>query len=163
MKTIKLLASVALAATIAAPSFAADADGTAGAIIIAPLQVASVTDLYFGTIAPSLTAADTVIVSAAGAKTCGAELTCLTEDHTAAQFDVTGEADITYTITLPTSISLSNGAGGSMTVDSFTGSKASGTLVAGADSFTVGGSLGVAANQATGSYTGTFTVAVEYN
>lgn len=49
-----------------------------------------------------------------------------------------------------------------MDVDNFTGSKANGTLTSGADSFTVGGTLDVAANQAAGEYTGTFTVTVEY-
>lgn len=158
----KLMLAVAGAAMLAGAAIAADADSTAGAEIIAPLQISNSAALYFGTIAPSLTAGDTVVVSAAGAKSCGAELTCLTDDHTAAQFDVTGEADASYTISLPTSVSISNGAGANMTVDNFTGSKATGTLVSGADSFNVGGTLGVAANQATGEYTGTFTVTVEY-
>lgn len=158
----KLLLAAAGAAMLAGAAIAADADSTAGAEIIAPLQISNSAALYFGTIAPSLTAGDTVVVSAAGAKSCGAELTCLTDDHTAAQFDVTGEADASYTISLPTSVSISNGAGANMTVDNFTGSKATGTLVSGSDSFNVGGTLDVAANQATGEYTGTFTVTVEY-
>ena len=37
-----------------------------------------------------------------------------------------------------------------------------GTLLNGNDSFTVGGTLDVAAMQAAGKYTGSFTVAVEY-
>ena len=49
-----------------------------------------------------------------------------------------------------------------MGVDAFRSSKSSGTLVSGSDSFTVGGTLDVTANQPTGEYTGTFTVAVEY-
>ena len=49
-----------------------------------------------------------------------------------------------------------------MIVNDFTGSKANGQLVSGQDDFTVGGKLGVAANQATGEYTGTFVVAVSY-
>lgn len=157
----KILAFAAAAAVVAGGAYAADVDSSAGAKIIAPLQVSNATALYFGTVAPSLTAADTVVVSPAGAKTCGAELTCLTDDHTAAAFNVTGEADKSYTITLPNSISISNGTE-TMDVDNFTGSKASGTLTSGADSFTVGGTLDVAANQAAGEYTGTFTVTVEY-
>lgn len=158
----KLLSAVAGAAMLANAAIAADVSSDAGAKIVAPLQIANTTALYFGTIAPSLSSADTVVVSPAGAKSCGAELTCLTDDHTAAAFNVTGEADLSYTIDLPTSIQISNGAGANMTVNNFTGSKANGTLVSGADSFTVGGTLAVAANQATGEYTGTFTVAVEY-
>ncbi len=158
----KLLSAVAVAALIGNAAFAAEVDSDAGAKIVAPLQISNVSALYFGTVAPSLTADDTVVVSSAGAKTCGAELTCLTDDHTAAEFDVTGEADASYTIDLPNAVQISNGAGGNMTVDNFTGSKSNGTLVAGEDNFAVGGTLAVAANQATGEYTGTFTVAVEY-
>jgi len=143
----KLLSAVAVASLMTGAAFAAEVESKAGAKIVAPLQISNVTALYFGTVAPSLTAADKVVVSPAGAKTCGAELTCLTDDHTAAQFKVTGEAD---------------GNGDSMIVADFKGSKSNGTLVSGADDFTVGGTLAVEANQATGDYTGTFTVAVEY-
>lgn len=157
----KLISMAAVAALVAGGSYAADVDSSAGADIVAPLQVANATALYFGTVVPSIANADTVIVSATGAKTCGAELTCLTSDHTAAAFNVTGETDRVYTITLPNSVQISNGSE-NMDVDNFTGSKASGTLTSGADSFTVGGTLDVGANQAAGEYTGTFTVTVEY-
>ncbi|MDG1824908.1 MAG: DUF4402 domain-containing protein [Henriciella sp.] len=146
MKNLKILAMASAAALLAAPAFAADASSTAGADIIAPLQVSNTAPLYFGTIAPSTTASDTVIVNAAGAKTCGSELTCLTTDHTAAAFDVAGEADYSYAITLPSSVNISNGSGGTMAVNNFT----------------VGGTLTVAANQASGEYTGTFAITVEY-
>lgn len=162
MKTLKLIGMTALAASFATSSFAAEVDADAGAKIIAPLQISNATALYFGTIAPSLTNADQVVVTPAGAKSCGAELTCLTDDHTAALFNVSGESDASYTVELPSSIEIQNGAGGKMDVNGFTGSKSGGTLVSGADSFTVGGTLAVAANQPTGEYTGTFTVAVEY-
>jgi len=162
MKTLKLLTMVGLLASIATPSFAADVEADAGAKIVAPLQIANSTALYFGTIAPSLTSADQVVVTPAGTKSCGAELTCLTDDHTAALFSVSGEADATYTIELPNTINISNGAGATMVVNDFTGSKSSGTPVSGSDNFTVGGTLGVTANQPTGENTGTLTVAVEY-
>jgi len=162
MKTLKLIGLTAIVASFATSSFAADVDADAGAKIIAPLQISNSTALYFGTIAPSLTNADQVVVSPAGAKSCGAELTCLTDDHTAALFNVSGEADASYTIDLPSNIQIANGAGGTMDVNNFSGSKDGGTLASGTDSFTVGGTLLVAANQPTGEYTGTFTVAVEY-
>ena len=158
----KLLSAVAVASLMTSAAFAAEVESQAGAKIVAPLQISNVAALYFGTVAPSLTAADTVVVSPAGAKTCGAELTCLTDDHTAAEFKVTGEADASYTIDLPNEIKIDNGSGDAMIVADFTGSKSNGTLVSGADNFTVGGTLAVEANQANGDYTGTFTVAVEY-
>ncbi|MEO0466736.1 MAG: DUF4402 domain-containing protein [Pseudomonadota bacterium] len=158
----KLFSAAAVAALLSASAYAASVDSNAGADIIAPLQITNATALYFGTIAPSLTEGGSVVVSPAGGKTCATALTCLTDDHTAAAFDVTGEADASYTISLPTSVQISNGAGANMTIDSFAGSKTSGTLVSGQDNFTVGGSLAVSANQATGEYTGTFAVTVEY-
>ena len=106
MKTLKLIAMAGLLASVATPSFAADVEADAGAKIIAPLQISNATALYFGTIAPSLTSADQVVVTPAGAKSCGAELTCLTDDHTAALFNVSGESDATYTIDLPTRINI---------------------------------------------------------
>jgi hypothetical protein len=162
MKT--LFAAVALAAISlsAGAAQAASVEAGAGAKIIAPLQIAKKTDLYFGTIAPSLESADKVVVGFDGSRKCGPTLTCLTADHTAAAFAVSGEADAVYTVSLPDSIKIANANGDAMLVSDFSGSKAAGTLVNGNDSFTVGGTLDVAARQAAGKYTGSFTVAVEY-
>lgn len=160
----KLLAGAAalLAVTAAGAANAATADAGAGAKIIAPLEITRTADLYFGTIAPSTTAADTVSVGADGSRQCGPALTCLTSDHTAAAFAVTGEADAFYTISLPSEINIVNGNGTAMRVANFSGSKADGQLLNGEDSFTVGGTLEVAARQEAGQYRGSFTVAVEY-
>ena len=164
MKTIigtVVLASLALVGGTAhaAPT---TADATAGAKIIAPLQVTKKVDLYFGTIAPSLTDAGVVAIAADGSRDCGIQLTCLTADNTAAAFAVTGEMDAAYTISLPSKIQIANGAGNTMDVYDFVGSKAAGTLAGGSDMFTVGGKLAVAAKQPAGVYKGNFTVAVEY-
>jgi hypothetical protein len=163
MKNITLIAVAALAAFSATPAFAADVESKAGARIVAPLQIANATPLYFGTIAPSLTANDQVVISPAGDKDCGAELTCMTDDHTAAAFKVSGAEDASYTIELPSEIAIVNGNGTKMAVTKFTGSKSAGKLVSGQDDFTVGGTLDVEAKQESGEYTGTFVVAVEYN
>lgn len=161
-----LVTATALVALIAGAGAgaaqAASVDAGAGAKIIAPLEISKKTDLYFGTIAPSLTQADEVTVAADGSRQCGPALTCLTADHTAAAFAVTGEADAVYTVSLPSGIEISNGKGDSMKVYDFASSKDSGTLASGRDDFTVGGKLAVAALQPAGQYTGTFTVAVEY-
>lgn len=153
-----VLASLAAATSAQAQS----ADAGAGAKIIAPLEISNVTDLYFGTIAPSTTVADKVVVAADGSRKCGPALTCLTADHTAAAFAVTGEADAFYTISLPEQIKIVNQNGNAMLVSDFTGSKAKGQLLKGEDSFTVGGTLDVGVRQEAGKYTGSFTVAVEY-
>jgi hypothetical protein len=160
----KMLASAAalIAVATAGAASAATADAGAGAKIVAPLEITRTADLYFGTIAPSTTVADTVSVAADGARKCGPALTCLTSDHTAAAFTVTGEADAFYTISLPKEIDIVNANGTAMKVSAFTGSKADGQLLKGEDNFTVGGTLAVAMRQEAGKYTGSFTVAVEY-
>ncbi|MEI6486874.1 MAG: DUF4402 domain-containing protein [Sphingomonadales bacterium] len=162
MKTIT--ASVlALAALLSAgAAAAATADAGAGAKIIAPLEISRTADLYFGTIAPSTTVGDKVIVAADGSRQCGPALTCLTTDQTAAAFAVTGEEDAFYTISLPSEIKIVNHKGTSMRVSDFSGSKTRGQLLKGADSFTVGGTLDVGVRQEAGRYRGSFTVAVEY-
>jgi len=160
----KLLAGTAalLAIAAAGTANAATADAGAGAKIVAPLEITRTADLYFGTVAPSTTVSDSVVVAADGSRTCGPALTCLTSDHTAAAFAVTGEADAFYTVSLPSEIKIVNGNGTAMRVADFTGSKSKGQLLNGADDFTVGGTLDVAVRQEAGLYKGSFTVAVEY-
>lgn len=162
MKTLFAAAALAAITLSAGAANAASVDASAGAKIIAPLQIAKKADLYFGTIAPSLDSADKVVVGFDGSRKCGPALTCLTADHTAATFAVSGEMDAVYTVSLPSAIKIVNGNGDAMVVSDFSGSKTQGTLFGGNDRFSVGGTLEVAAMQAAGKYTGNFTVAVEY-
>lgn len=162
-KTIILAALTGTAALAATPAAAASADASAGARIVAPLQISKTSDLWFGTIAPSLNSSGVVQVNADGSHDCGPQLTCLTADQHPAQFGVTGEMDASYTISLPSTIQLTNPNGDQMDVYDFTGAKASGVLAGGSDSFSVGGKLAVVAMQAAGLYSGNFTVSVEYN
>lgn len=85
---------------------------------------------------------------------------------TAAQFVVTGDANLTYAITVPGNgvVSLTNGAY-SMAVNNFTSSpNSTGTLGGGgSQTLLVGATLSVGGNQATGSYSGVFDVTVNYN
>ncbi|MEQ8412307.1 MAG: DUF4402 domain-containing protein [Erythrobacter sp.] len=162
MKTILTGAVALIALTAGAPALAQEADSKAGALLVAPLEVQNTQDLYFGTIAPSIDQADKVSVAPDGSRDCGPALTCLSADHTAAGFEVRGEEDATYTISLPKEIRITNGKGETMVISNVVGSKPSGQLLKGEDEFTVGGTLAVAARQAAGRYNGTFTVAVEY-
>ncbi|WDA41741.1 DUF4402 domain-containing protein [Erythrobacter sp. BLCC-B19] len=162
MTKIYAVATVLASLAAATSAQAQSADAGAGAKIIAPLEISNTADLYFGTIAPSTTVADSVVVLADGSRKCGPALTCLTADHTAAAFAVTGEADAFYTISLPREIKIVNDKGTAMRVSDFNGSKDGGQLLKGEDSFTVGGTLDVGVRQEAGKYTGSFTVAVEY-
>lgn len=81
----------------------------------------------------------------------------------AATFSVTGEPDATYSILVPESATVVDGAH-SMTVATSTGSPdVAGAPPAGTRTFDVVASLAVGADQAPGSYTGTFDVTVAYN
>lgn len=162
ISTLALAAVIAAAGAVAANAAPVTAEAGAGANIIAPLEITNTSSLYFGTVAPSLTDYASVLVTPAGDKKCDAALTCLTADHTAAAFDVKGEADAVYTISLPSGVEITNDKGDGMKVYDFTSSQDGGRLVKGEDSFTVGGTLQVGARQAAGKYTGRFIVAVEY-
>ena len=145
----------------------ASATANAKARVISPitLAVAGVTELNFGDVVPSTVTAGTVSLTAAGIRTAAGGVTLGSSTAVAVPtFNVGGQANATYAITLPAGASTLTSGANTMTVDTFTGSKATGTLSAGgADSFTVGGTLHVAANQAAGSYAGTFSVTVTYN
>lgn len=134
----------------------------ASATILDAIAVTKVADLVFANIAPGATTG-TVVVSAAGVRTCNAPLTC-SGSVSAADFGVTGASDATFAVTLPPAANISSGTD-TMLVDGFTSSLGSGTgtLVAGAADFQLGATLNVGANQAAGAYSGTFNVTVEYN
>lgn len=151
---------------LAINAYAAAATANATATVIAPIAISKTADLAFGKFAAST--GGTVVMSAAGARsaTSAVVLSTVTPGG-AASFDVTGDNNATYAITLPGSISISDGAAtpNTMTVDTFTSTpSATGTLSAtGAETVTVGGTLTVASAQVAGAYTGTFDVTVEYN
>ena len=153
----------ALAGTVFAAAFsstgarAATATASAKAQILTQITVTKTADLDFATIV-SAPAASTVVVSPAGVKTCGTGLVC-TGTATAAAFGIAGTTGAIVTIVSDPTVSLASGAN-TMTAALLT-SAATRTLT-GTDSFTVGGTLAVGANQAAGAYTGTFTVTVNY-
>jgi Domain of unknown function (DUF4402) len=167
----KTLISAAIVAAVAFTQ-AANAQGfnsstvnaNASARIITPIQITSPTGLNFGDVVPSASAGTVVLTPAGGrSATAGATLGSGTGVATAA-FNVTGQASAAYTIVLPVSATISSGSN-NMTVGTFLSSiGTTGALnVGGTQSFNVGATLSVGASQATGTYTGTFPVSVNYN
>lgn len=150
-----LLASLGMGATAA---HAASATATARAKILRQVTVTNTSDLQFGTIVTG-TAASTVVISPAGARTCGTGLFC-SSTFGAAGFDVTGTSGQVVTVQIPASVTLTSG-GNSMTA-SLSSSASTLTLANNAASFSVGGTLNVGANQADGDYEGTFNATVDY-
>ncbi|MEL7128058.1 MAG: DUF4402 domain-containing protein [Pseudomonadota bacterium] len=165
---MKIKSTLAAAMVIASLPAAADtASSNNGAVIIGPLQVSNTQALYFGTIAPSVSASGTanlVPSASAATRTCSAELACLTNDFTQAEFTVIGDIDRVVTYDVPANVSVSNGSTGNMTIALAGESAINGTrvLTGGISRLNFGGTLSVAANQPPGDYTGQFTLTVEY-
>ena len=147
---------------------------TATATVVTPIAIAKTSDMSFGNLSVQAGAGGTVVLPASGArsKSGGVTLPATASGGTisAAAFNVTGTAAYTYAISLPTSVTLTHSAGagtGTMSAGTFTSNQPLnvGTLDgSGAQAFTVGATLTVAAGQAAGVYTsGNFNVTVNYN
>lgn len=81
----------------------------------------------------------------------------------AGSFLVTGQPNAAVTVTLPTTATITGSNGGTMTVNNFTKFPTTTTLDAtGSLTLKVGADLSVGANQTAGTYTGTYTITVNY-
>lgn len=156
---------LAFAGTVQAQT--ATATSNAAAVIIAPLSITNTGGLHFGTIMRSATAG-TVSVATDGTRTSGGGVTlsALAPVHSAALFSVEGESGRNVTISLPASTTIVNAATDDMIVDTFVSDPDDANPVALTGAATVlriGATLNVDANQPSGTYTGTFSVSVNYN
>lgn len=150
----------------------ATATANISAQIIRPIEISKTADMNFGNIISS-TEEGTVVLSTdnsttvtGGAFRPNATLGTITS----AVFETTGFANAVYAITLPSgnSVKISNGGTGSaneMFVNTFLSSPSENGILGtdGKQSFNVGATLIVKADQATGVYTGTFDAKVNYN
>ena len=167
-KLIALFAAVVLVAGLST-TVNAQVTGTAtgSATIIAPIAIANAGNMNFGNIAVSATAG-TVVLSNAGVRsaTGGVTLPATTGTVATANFTVTGLGSSTYSIQLPSSYVISDGASHSMTVNAFTSNPSgTGTLSSGTQTINVGATLNVLGSQVAGTYTNAtgFPVIVNYN
>jgi Domain of unknown function (DUF4402) len=146
------------------------ASATATATIVTPIAIVKATDMNFGNVAVNASAG-TVVLAPAGTRssTGGVTLPATVGTVSAASFNVTGEGNYTYSITLPSShyILKKQGSGDeTMRVNAFISSPSgTGTLTAGSQTLNVGATLKVSGSQATGTYTNStgFAVTVNYN
>ena len=140
---------------------------TDASVIIDNRQIAitKTQDLNFGTIVPSLDAAGTATVGLSNTISTVNLVASNTTNVRSAAYSVVGNPLAEFTVTIPTSINLSNGSQ-SMLVDQFTRTGGTTPLVlssTGSHAVRVGATLNVNANQAAGTYTGSFDVTVAYN
>lgn len=119
--------------------------------------------LNFGTLCQNALAVQTLTVSPDGTSS-SQNLACGASGVSADSFTVTGLNQSVFSVTLPSSVTLQNGAGNSLTVGNLTSSCGASCTISssGEKKFTVGGTLTVPANAATGSYAGTYPVTVVY-
>jgi len=158
--------AVVLTSNVFAQATSSTASATASAKIMIPIAIAKNIDLSFGNIASS-TSTGTVVIApdASGTRTyTGGVTPSVIGAYTSAKYTVTGEGSSTYTIALPSSITINSGSN-SMTVNNFTSNESDGigTLSSGSQIIYVGATLNVAASQATGTYSGSYDVTVAYN
>lgn len=133
----------------------------AGPIAISPTQ-----SLSFGSFVAGSGGSVTVIANPVSRSAGGGVLLLPSGSWSVASFSVTGDPSMTYAISLPANgmVALTSGAH-NMAVNNFTSSPASSGQLGGGGSQTlvVGATLSVAADQPNGSYSGSFTVTVDYN
>lgn len=164
------LGLVALVASMYSTSASADViNGNAIATVIAPLLLVEVTPMSFGTVAGGSTAG-TVVLDLLGNRTVTGGATALaTAPGAAGAFTIEGAAAQAFTLTLSLSATMQDGAGNSMTVDTFVenGNLVSLTGPGLPDAFQIGGTLNVGVSQVAGGYTTVgftpFTVTANYN
>jgi hypothetical protein len=147
----------------------------AAANVILPLVITQQNSLHFGTF--SVSSEDgTVVVSTSTDRsaTGGVSLSSGFPVSQAASYTVTGEADATYAVTLPTSFIISNGTStlaisdvkanlANSGSDQDPSSGINGILTNGTEQVTVGATLSVPGGSIDGLYNGTFDIAVAYN
>ncbi len=149
-------ASIAIASLFVGHyGYAVSQTGTAKQVVTTALALLNVSDLDFGTAAQG-EAAKTVAPGSS-------------ENSENGSFAVTGQPNVAYTISLPSSaVTLTTGGGGAnetISVDSFVSSPAATGLLdaSGAQSLFVGATrAALTTSQVAGTYTGTYTVTVVY-
>lgn len=172
MKAIKFFAIAILFSGVSVISSAqVTATATASSTIVTPIGITKTVDMNFGNVAINSTTPGTVVLAPAGTRTStgGVTLPATAGTVAAAEFNVTGANNYTFSITLPlpsTSHEIKSGSN-TMSVTDFTSTPTpTGTLSAtGSATVKVGATLNVSPGQAAGTYTSVtpFEVTVNYN
>ena len=160
-----------LALAVAAPQvwaqYSTSAEVNASATVVRTLAVTSTSELSFGTFAAG-NAPGTLTMTATGNRSATGGVTMVaTNLGSNATVNLAGTPGTSFSVSLPTTVSLSAATGSAtMSLGSFsttlTGSQGS-LNTSGTTSFGIGGTLSVNANQAIGTYSGSFTVTLNYN
>jgi hypothetical protein len=159
--------AIRLATTANAQNSVTENTTIASAQIVVPITISKGSDLNFGSIVRNV-AGGTVVLAPSGTVTpTGVTMFSGTSAvaTSVASYTISGEASNTYIVTLPAdnSVSLSDGSGHTMDLTDFT-NNATGTFGASPETFQVGATLNIGANQPAGNYVSpAFNVTVAYN
>lgn len=165
-----LLAVVAMVGITGSAMAQTSATANASATISVPISITKSADLSFGTLSGGATSG-TCVIATDGTRSKTGGVTLLGSTGQNAVYSVAGLVGQGFTITLPSSaVNISDGTH-TMSIDNFvarigeetTDGTSSTIPAAGSAAVKVGATLNVAANQANGYYTGTFSVSVAYN
>ncbi len=170
MKNITTIIAALVLTTLSINSFAQSgnsetAQASASATIIIPINIEQENDLQFGTIAKT-TNGGTVTI----APQESLDIDYSPEDmetsltaRSAAKFNISGEEDATFSISIPETITLAGQGSNSMIISTTQNlSSSHNTLTGGSVVLYVGGTLTVGEDQAVGLYGSTFNVTVMY-
>lgn len=158
-------------AAVGVNSYAVDGTAAATATVVTPITITKVNDLRFGSFSTSAVSQTVTIAGTSAGTRTNSGAVLLNSTNGSASFTVSGTADQTYSITIPTAavtITTGDGAvGKTMSVASFTSTPTAGTgtglLTGGTQTLYVGATVTTVASQVAGIYTGNFTVTVAYN
>ncbi len=160
---LPLAAAVAVLATAPGAAQAASVGADVSVTIQKAVSIAKDADLAFGTVSVGTASGTAVINAGTGATSATGGVEAIT-GASRAQFTVSGEPNVAVSLGFDPSngVATLTGTGDDMTVN-LTLSASNPTLNgSGAATVFVGGTLNVNANQASGLYSGTFTVTANY-
>lgn len=156
-----LLGVVAAAAMASTGAQAATQNASAEVDIVTAVQLAINDQLDLGVVASSGTAGTVNLPASSGARACTGGVMCVGTASLRGRFTVSGATSgYVVAITVPATTTLNSGANNM--VLTLTPSITSFTSVGAPEEFYVGGSLAVGANQAAGTYTGSYNVSADY-
>jgi len=166
------VAATAASVALCVPAYAADANVTANAAIVRPNTLIKTDDLDFGTLVSGSTGGTVSINAVTGARTTTGGVTPVGAGTQRAVFQGTGGI-LLITVSGSTSVTLARAGGGAtpMTASLVRAASTSGggiallggtLLPSGVQTYYIGGTLTVPANQPEGDYSGTFTLTVNY-
>ena len=147
------------------PLNAATTNATVTANIIIAMSLSTQSNMVFGDISTSSTSGSVVLNTEGVRTTVGGATINSAATGTPAEFNASGEPGAIFTISMPSSITLTDPANNTMLVDNFVSDPLdNGQLDAsGNKTVLVGATIHVASKQAFGSYTGLISLNVDYD